>query len=282
MSNNYKSSLTEITNELESIHSIINALPDAGAGTSDATATANDILSGKTAYANGEKITGNIATKTSSDLTASGSVVTVPSGYYSVAATKSVASTTQATPSITINASGLITATATQAAGYVAAGSKSATKQLAFQAAKTITPSATSQIAVSSGYYTGGDITVAGDSNLVADNIKKGTSIFGVTGNYEGSGGGGNTVARIQISSTVSSDVQGFTLYYWDANGVFTSAPSTTKGYIEALGGLIFFTVPSGYMVLHVGSTSLQTIGTITALQFKGEKGDMACFAFAD
>ena len=58
----------------------------------------------------------------------------------------------QATPVISVNTFGLITATA---------GAKSATKQLAFQPAKTITPSTASQIAVSSGYYTGGNITVA-------------------------------------------------------------------------------------------------------------------------
>ena len=59
----------------------------------------------------------------------------------------------QATPVISVNSSnGLITATA---------GTKSSTHQLAFQPAKTITPSTASQIAVSSGYYTGGDITVA-------------------------------------------------------------------------------------------------------------------------
>lgn len=58
----------------------------------------------------------------------------------------------QAIPVISVNASGLITATA---------GTKSSTYQLAFQAAKTITPSTTSQIAVSGGYYTGGNITVA-------------------------------------------------------------------------------------------------------------------------
>ena len=65
------------------------------------------------------------------------------------------------------------------------------TYQLAFQSAKTITPTTTSQVAVSSGYYTGGAVTVAGDSNLVADNIKSGVSIFGVSGSYVGTGSSG-------------------------------------------------------------------------------------------
>lgn len=80
----------------------------------------------------------------------------------------------QVTPVISVNSTnGLITVTA---------GAKSSTHQLAFQAAKTITPTTASQVAVSSGYYTGGDIVVAGDSNLVASNIKSGISIFGVNG----------------------------------------------------------------------------------------------------
>ena len=79
----------------------------------------------------------------------------------------------QATPIISVNTSGLITATA---------GVKSSTYQLAFQPATTIIPSATSQIAVPSYYYTGGFIRVAGDANLAAENIKRGVSIFGVSG----------------------------------------------------------------------------------------------------
>ena len=46
----------------------------------------------------------------------------------------------QATPSISVSTSGLITASATQTAGYVSAGTKSSTKQLTTQAAQTITP----------------------------------------------------------------------------------------------------------------------------------------------
>ena len=101
----------------------------------------------------------------------------------------------QATPVISVNTSGLITATA---------GTKSSTYQLAFQAAKTITPSTTSQIAVSSGYYTGGNITVNGDSNLVAGNIKSGVSIFGVNGTYIGNNSGGNSAEDGVIDRTLS------------------------------------------------------------------------------
>ena len=120
----------------------------------------------------------------------------------------------QATPSITVDASGVITAKATQTAGYVAAGTKSSTYSLAFQAAQTITPNTANQIAVSSGYYTGGDITVKGDSNLVADNIKSGVSIFGVSGTYEGSGSssgevdysGEDAIITRTISGTYAND----------------------------------------------------------------------------
>lgn len=175
----------------------IAAIPT-GDDTSDANATAADILSGKTAYVKGSKVTGNIPTKTAADLTASGSTVTVPSGYYSVNATKSVASTMHPNPTVSIDSStGVITATHTQGAGYVAAGTTTGTLSLAFQPAQTITPGTTNQT-IASGKYLTGIQTIKGDANLVASNIAEGISIFGVTGTHAGGGGDDALTAFIE------------------------------------------------------------------------------------
>ena len=93
-----------------------------------------------------------------------------------------VAAVAQATPVISVGSNGLITATASQNEGYVAQGTQTATKQLTVQAAKTITPATSEQTAVASGVYTTGAIKIAGDANLLPQNIKSGVSIFGVTG----------------------------------------------------------------------------------------------------
>ena len=125
-----------------------------------------------------------ITRRSSTDLTASGATVTVPAGYYSSAASKSVSSGSASTPatsitanpSISVDNSGLITATAsatesvtpTVVAGYVSSGtagtitvSGSGTFQLSTQAAATITPSTTALTAVAAGKYTTGAVTVA-------------------------------------------------------------------------------------------------------------------------
>lgn len=188
-------------------------IPKSGGGTaafydtSDATIdSGSKMLNGVTSYgADGTKYTGNIPTKTGSDLTASGATVTVPSGYYATSASKAVASGSATTPATTIAAApelsidsttGVVTATvsASQAitpsvtAGYVSAGtsgtvtaSGSDTLELTTQAARTITPGTSAQTIAAGTYLTGAQ-TIAGDSNLQATYIKSGVSIFGVNG----------------------------------------------------------------------------------------------------
>ena len=71
-------------------------IPKSGSGTasffdiSDSTAAAGDVLSTKYFYTSGgTKTQGSIASKTSSDISASVLTVTVPAGYYASQATKS-------------------------------------------------------------------------------------------------------------------------------------------------------------------------------------------------
>lgn len=131
-------------------------------------------------------------------------VITPDSTYdgLSKVTVEAVKSVVQATPAITVATNGLITASATQSAGYVSAGTKSATNQMATQTGKTIYPGVSQQLAVQSKRYTLGDIYVSGDSNLIADNIKKGISIFGVTGSYEGTSSSGDNKLKV-FSGTV-------------------------------------------------------------------------------
>ena len=159
------------------------------------TVTPETLTKGVTTHnAAGEPITGTKAdpvfqSKTVSPAT-SQQTVAPDAGYdgLSEVTVNAMPTASQATPSISVNSSGLITATATQSAGYVSSGTKSATRQLTTQASKTVTPTTSQQTAVSSGRYTIGAVYVKGDANLIPENIVSGTSIFGVEGTAETGG----------------------------------------------------------------------------------------------
>lgn len=184
-------------------------IPLSGGGTAEffdisatTLASGGEMLNGVIAYdAEGNQITGSIATKSSSDLTASGATVTVPAGYYSSSASKSVSSgsaktpatTITADPTITISSAGLITAavsesqniTPTVSAGYVSSGtsgtvtvSGSSTEQLTTKAATTYQPSTSNQSIASGTYLTGTQtISAVTYSGLSAAVIAEGTTV---------------------------------------------------------------------------------------------------------
>lgn len=119
--------------------------------------------------------------------TTSQQIITPDSGYDALrkVTVNALTTVTQATPSISVSSSGLITASATQSSGYVSSGTKSSAKQLSTKDSTTYTPGTNNQT-ISAGTYLTGTQTIKGDSNLVANNIKSGVSIFGVNGSYEG------------------------------------------------------------------------------------------------
>lgn len=206
--------------------------------TSDATATAEDIAKGKTAYVNGEKVTGTLSKPGFSTLTLD---YWVSSGTYKIPYVRIKTHTTadgifRTTDEVAISASASEFGNAT--VSDVAKGKTFTSKDgLKLEGTyepptteptlqeKSVTPSTQEQsVTPDSGYDGLSQVTVSGDSNLTAENIKKDVSIFGVTGSYEGES---------------SSNVNNCEAYEIDATNptvAFSSTSGTVKVYGYATG----------------------------------------------
>ncbi len=79
---------------------------------------------------------------------------------------------------------------------------------VSLQSKTNITPTTSSQtITADQGYDGLSSVQVNGDANLLAENIKKDVSIFGITGTLEGGGGGGTATLTINPAPTSVWDI---------------------------------------------------------------------------
>ena len=217
------------------------------------TVTAAALLSGYTAHDNtGTAVSGSIATKTSSDLSASGDTVTVPAGYYASQATKAVASTTHPNPTVSVNSStGLITASHTQTAGYVSAGTTTATEQLSVKTSSDLEKSGAT-VTAPAGYYPSSASATVSSGSATAPASISGSSATVSTGT--------NTLTLSKTVSVTPSVSAGYVSSGTAGNSsVSLTASVTTKGATTYSPSASAQTIASGTYL-----TGTQTIEAVT------------------
>jgi len=155
----------------------------------DATAAVGEVLSSKTFYAGGSKKTGTMPNRGAVVITPGTSNKAIPSGYhngsgYVVGDADLVAANIRAGKDL-FGVAGNFTADANAGAADILenktayVNGNKITGSMTNQGVKTITPGTSDQAL--SGFYAAGS-KVAGDSDLIAENIVRGKNIFGVEG----------------------------------------------------------------------------------------------------
>lgn len=211
----------------------------------------------------------------------------MPSGSATTPAT-----TITANPTISVNASGLITASVSKTqgvtpsvtAGYVASGTSgtitvngSNTNQLTTKSAQTYTPTTTDQT-IASGQYLTGVQTIKGDANLLAENIKKDVVIFGITGTYEGGGSSNYTVAVSLTNPLNRSEFDGCYIFEalsndpWDVGAQLDAIISAVGTKTIQLSSSVYgLNINAHGTSVSIPTSGISTTGGVTLKQVVGE-----------
>ena len=239
-----------------------------GTDTSNANATAAQVLSGYTCYVNDTKITGtmpNCGTR-SATLNAGGSF-TIVEGHHNGSGVVTVRSLSDHTPGTagaahilsgktawvsgskrtgTMTNRGAVSQSLAANGSYTIPagwhnGSGKVNQSLTTQGAKSVTTKTTNQTACSANRWTTGTITIVGSSSLTAGNIKNGVWIFGVKGTFRG------WVDADYVLINNGSVMSGVTYTHctWDANDPSTSATVNPTPYIDSSKNNWLFINPS-------------------------------------
>ena len=182
----------------QNIRSNVQILKVKGTFTKDANATADTILSSYSAYVDGDKIEGTIPQYTNSLFQLSTlQPQAIPTGYYKSGQMKVVDQTIQAknirskvnilgvdgtfTADATATADTILSSYSAYVDGSLVAGTIPQYVNQTFELT-----SVNQRLGLPEGYYIGCKIKIV-DSDLVSENIKDGSSIFGIIGTYKGS-----------------------------------------------------------------------------------------------
>lgn len=188
-------------------------------------------------------------------------------------------------------------------------GSSGETKE---EQEKTVTPTMLGVVVTPDQGKTLSKVTVSGDSDLVASNIKKDVEIFGVTGTYEG-GSSSNDLTKILIERSVSTldipdgitKIGSGTFYSWTTltsvtlpttvtsigNNAFRNSTKLTSvsltDSITSIGATAFYgctkltltSLPNG--ITTIGNNAFYNCTSLTSLTFEGTPTTISTSAFS-
>ena len=235
-----------------------------GVDTRDANALAADILSGKTAYVKGEKVTGAMPYATA---TVNGNVVTLSAGYQ----TGDTVTIPEA-PEPTVNGNVVTLSAGYQTGSTVTVG--------------TLFPSApivpgTADITIPQGSFLSSDLVVQGSAALTPENIRAGEVVFNIRGSFTDDATAGSfdilagktayvkgekvtgTILSITEETAYTPGTEDVTI----PKGVYLSAPQVIKGDAN----LLPENIKQGVTIFNVEGTAQGGVDTTDATATSGD-----------